>query len=87
MEDSRNTDLTVRGTQAFLSAQNISKTGTWYKDDQGAVRIKRKLFGKSPWYRKVSGDTCSSVNSSVRNVLRGNTPPVTPMSERIRNGE
>ncbi|KAL2208661.1 hypothetical protein CC79DRAFT_1395631, partial [Sarocladium strictum] len=85
-DNSQSSNLTLQVTQAYLSAQNISTTGTWYEDEQGGTRIKRKLFGKAPWYRKASGSSVSSVNSSIRNLLSGRTPPATPISEKKLNG-
>ena len=49
--------------------------------DSGAsssTRLSRKLFGKTPWARNESLDSSLTVTSSVRDVLRGKTPPVTP---------
>ncbi|KAH8173374.1 RNA polymerase II accessory factor, Cdc73 [Sarocladium implicatum] len=76
--DSDNPDLTIQGTQAFLSTQFISRTGTWYSDAQGTERIKRKLFGKAPWHRKDSSQSYNTISSSLRDVLRGQTPSGTP---------
>ena len=56
------------------------KFGTWLKDENGNFSITRKLFGKAPWRRKESESSWSSVASSVRQVLQGPTPPVTPMA-------
>lgn len=60
---------------------HLTKAGPWFKDESGTSKIKRKLFGKAPWHRKESGDSFSTVASSVREVLRGETPPSTPMSD------
>lgn len=70
----------IDGTRSFLWSQNISKRGTWFKDDAGSSKISRKLFGRAPWHRKGSDGSFSSVGSSVREVLRGGTPPATPIS-------
>lgn len=43
-------------------------------------KVPRKLFGRSPWREKTSAGSFTTVSSSVGNVLRGPTPPVTPMS-------
>ncbi|KAH6610559.1 hypothetical protein Trco_000579 [Trichoderma cornu-damae] len=76
-EDCR-TQATVEGTKKFLASQSISKTGTWFKDELHTSKIGRKLFGKAPWHRKESGDSFTSVSSSIRAVLKGKTPPATP---------
>lgn len=76
-EDCR-TQSTVEGARKFLVSQNISKTGTWFKDELHTSKIGRKLFGKAPWHRKESGESFSSVSSSIRAVLKGKTPPATP---------
>ncbi|CAH0048593.1 unnamed protein product, partial [Clonostachys solani] len=62
-------------------AQLNSKSTTWFKDEHGNSKFSKKsFFGKAPWHRKESGDSCSSVASSVREILRGSTPPGTPVS-------
>ncbi|PNP53824.1 hypothetical protein THARTR1_05948 [Trichoderma harzianum] len=76
-EDCR-TQSTVEGARKFLISQNISKTGTWFKDEFHTSRIGRKLFGRAPWHRKESGDSFTSVSSSIRAVLKGKTPPASP---------
>jgi hypothetical protein len=77
------TKATVDGTRKFLAAQNISKTGTWFKDELHTSKIGRKLFGKAPWHRKESGDSFTSVSSSIRAVLKGKTPPATPANHGL----
>ncbi|KAM0253291.1 hypothetical protein ACHAQJ_007345 [Trichoderma viride] len=77
------TQATVEGTRKFLAAQNISKTGTWFKDELQTSKIGRKLFGKAPWHRKESGDSFISVSSSIRAVLKGKTPPATPANHGL----
>ncbi|KAL7932757.1 hypothetical protein V8C35DRAFT_328348 [Trichoderma chlorosporum] len=77
-EDCR-TQSTVEGVRRFLASQSISKTGTWFKDEFHTSKIGRKLFGKAPWHRKDSGDSFTSVSSSVRAVLKGKTPPASPI--------
>ncbi len=59
----------------------LRKTGTWLREELGSSKITRKLFGKAPWHRKVSIETVSSVSSSVREVLQGDTPPGTPIPD------
>ncbi|KKO99290.1 hypothetical protein THAR02_08606 [Trichoderma harzianum] len=76
-EDCR-TRSTVEGARKFLASQNISKTGTWFKDEFHTSKIGRKLFGRAPWHRKESGDSITSVSSSIRAVLKGKTPPASP---------
>lgn len=78
VDDDRQTRATVEGTKRFLAAQNISRSGTWFKDELHTSRIGRKLFGKAPWHRKESADSFTSVSSSIRAVLKGKTPPATP---------
>lgn len=78
-EDCR-TRSTVEGARKFLASQNISKTGTWFKDEFHTSKIGRKLFGRAPWHRKESGDSFTSVSSSIRAVLKGKTPPASPAS-------
>ncbi|KAI5463821.1 hypothetical protein BGZ63DRAFT_442527, partial [Mariannaea sp. PMI_226] len=54
---------------------------TWLQEELTKTRLKRKLFGKAPWHRKESRETLSSVTSSVRDVLRGSTPPSSPITD------
>ncbi|CAG9997448.1 unnamed protein product, partial [Clonostachys byssicola] len=62
-------------------AQLNGKSTSWFKDEHGTSKFSKKIFfGKAPWHRKESGDSCSSVASSVREILRGSTPPGTPVS-------
>lgn len=77
------TRATVEGTRKFLAAQNISKTGTWFKDELHTSKIGRKLFGRAPWHRKESADSFTSVSSSIRAVLKGKTPPATPANHGL----
>ncbi|KAL7913196.1 hypothetical protein GGI35DRAFT_476997 [Trichoderma velutinum] len=77
-DEDRRTRSTVEGARKFLASQNISKTGTWFKDEFHTSKIGRKLFGRAPWYRKESGDSFTSVSSSIRAVLKGKTPPASP---------
>lgn len=62
-------------------APGLGKTGTWLRQELSTLKHPRKLFGKAPWYRKDSTDTISTVSSSVREVLRGDTPPGTPSAD------
>ncbi|OTA00965.1 hypothetical protein A9Z42_0012690 [Trichoderma parareesei] len=82
-EDSR-TRSTIEGARRFLAAQSISRTGTWFKDEHHTLKIGRKLFGKAPWHRKESNDSINSVSSSVRAVLKGQTPPASPANQWLR---
>lgn len=77
------TRSTVEGTRKFLAAQNISKSGTWFKDEHHTSKIGRKLFGRAPWHRKESADSFTSVSSSIRAVLKGKTPPATPANHGL----
>ncbi|KAH7238383.1 hypothetical protein BKA59DRAFT_245472 [Fusarium tricinctum] len=66
---------TTDGTRNYSSMHQITKTGAWSNDDTSKLRLRRKLFGRAPWVRKESGDSFSSVTSSVREILKGETPP------------
>ncbi|EHK48171.1 hypothetical protein TRIATDRAFT_192231, partial [Trichoderma atroviride IMI 206040] len=79
----RQTRATVEGTKKFLAAQNISRSGTWFKDELHTSRIGRKLFGRAPWHRKESAESLTSVSSSIRSVLKGKTPPATPANHGL----
>ncbi|KAK1699859.1 hypothetical protein BDP55DRAFT_209391 [Colletotrichum godetiae] len=67
----------------IASSSPVSKTLTWFtnKEDQRSTATGMGWFGKAPWHRKDSNDTISSATSSVRDVLAGRTPPVTPDPE------
>ncbi|KAF5019641.1 hypothetical protein F66182_8345 [Fusarium sp. NRRL 66182] len=69
---------TMDGTGNYSSVHQVTKTGTWQKDDKSKLR--RRLFGRAPWVRKESGESYSSVASSVREILKGETPPPSPYS-------
>lgn len=81
--EDRQTRATVEGTRKFLAAQNISRSGTWFKDELHTSRIGRKLFGRAPWHRKESAESFTSVSSSIRAVLKGKTPPATPANHGL----
>lgn len=66
---------------SYQGAHGSTKASTWFKEELHKAAFPRKLFGKAPWRRKESGDSLSSVSSSVREVLRGYTPPATPFLE------
>ncbi|KAF4970780.1 hypothetical protein FSARC_2250 [Fusarium sarcochroum] len=68
------------GTGNYSSIHQITKTGNWQKDSVRKSKIRRKLFGRAPWVRKESGDSYTSVTSSVREILKGETPPSSPFS-------
>lgn len=70
----------VDSIRNFLFPHSVGKTGVWLKDELGPSRITRKLFGKAPWHRKESAESYNSVSSSIRDVLKGRTPPATPVS-------
>ncbi|KAL0944400.1 uncharacterized protein CTRU02_202287 [Colletotrichum truncatum] len=61
----------------------IPKSLSWVMSNEAKTSPKfgARWFGKAPWYRKDSGDTIDSVSSSIREVLAGRTPPVTPNPE------
>ncbi|KAI9158281.1 hypothetical protein HJFPF1_06273 [Paramyrothecium foliicola] len=72
---------TMDGSRSFVGTQTLGKVRTSSKDDSNSLKISRKLFGKAPWRRKESVESFSSVSSSIRDILSGHTPPVTPVSE------
>ncbi|KAF5243057.1 hypothetical protein FANTH_8384 [Fusarium anthophilum] len=47
-----------------------SQRGSWLKDDAAKPKLRRRLFGRSPWARKESAGSFSSVTSSVREILK-----------------
>ncbi|KAJ3491875.1 hypothetical protein NLG97_g5512 [Lecanicillium saksenae] len=57
----------------------LGKTGTWLREEFGNGKRAKKIFGRAPWNRKDSTATFSSVSSSLREVLRGDTPPASPL--------
>ncbi|XEV05774.1 hypothetical protein FSHL1_011061 [Fusarium sambucinum] len=66
---------TMDGTRNYTSMHQITKTGSWFKDDVSRTKLRRRFFGRPPWGRKESADSYSSVTSSVREILKGETPP------------
>ena len=57
------------------------------------LSVSRRLFGKAPWHkqdRKGSGDSSStkksSAASSVLEILRGHTPPASPVHAKYDTG-
>ncbi|KAJ3518316.1 hypothetical protein NM208_g14558 [Fusarium decemcellulare] len=78
---------TMDRTGNYQSIRQVTKTGTWSKDETSKSNLRRKLFGKAPWVRKESAESFSSVASSVREILKGETPnssPVTSNSSTLR---
>ncbi|KAF5628602.1 hypothetical protein F25303_10402 [Fusarium sp. NRRL 25303] len=71
---------TMDGTGNYSSTLQITKTGSWFKDDTVKPKLRRRLFGRAPWARKESADSFSSVSSSVREILKGETPPPSAVS-------
>ncbi|CAM1511636.1 Fc.00g091490.m01.CDS01 [Cosmosporella sp. VM-42] len=69
------------GTPSYREVQSTIKTSTWLTNEMNKVSFPRKLFGKAPWHRKHSGDSYSSVASSIREAVRGETPPMSPATE------
>ncbi|RYC93343.1 hypothetical protein BFJ63_vAg3940 [Fusarium oxysporum f. sp. narcissi] len=61
---------TMDGTGNYSSVLQITKTGSWLKDDVGKPKLRRRLFGRAPWARKESADSFSSVSSSMREILK-----------------
>ncbi|KAH7150128.1 hypothetical protein B0J13DRAFT_284190 [Dactylonectria estremocensis] len=72
---------TIGRNDSHHTPNSLTNAVAWLKDESGTFKLKRKLFGKAPWHRKESGESFSSVASSVREVLRSETPPSTPMSD------
>ncbi|CAF3511508.1 unnamed protein product [Fusarium graminearum] len=66
---------TVGDTRNYTTMHQITKTGSYFKDDVSRIKLRRRFFGRPPWGRKESGDSYSSVTSSVREILKGETPP------------
>ncbi|RSL71891.1 hypothetical protein CEP54_000997 [Fusarium duplospermum] len=58
------------GAGNYHSIHQVTKSGTWFKDDLGKVKLRRKLFSKAPWSRKESSDSYSSMASSMRETLK-----------------
>ncbi|KAF9772041.1 hypothetical protein IL306_010304 [Fusarium sp. DS 682] len=71
---------TMDGTGNYARMVQITKTGSWLKDDVGKTKLRRRFFGRAPWARKESADSFSSVTSSVREILKGETPPPSVVS-------
>ncbi|RKL40893.1 hypothetical protein BFJ70_g5318 [Fusarium oxysporum] len=61
---------TMDGTGNYSSVLQITKTGSWLKDDVGKPKLRRRLFGRAPWARKEPADSFSSVSSSMREILK-----------------
>ncbi|KAH8879192.1 hypothetical protein GQ53DRAFT_849761 [Thozetella sp. PMI_491] len=59
-------------------ATRASVLGEDKDNERSTTKVGRKLFGKAPWHRKSSVDSGRSASSSVRDILKGRTPPVTP---------
>ncbi|OAQ98467.1 hypothetical protein LLEC1_02951 [Akanthomyces lecanii] len=57
----------------------LGKTGTWLREEFGNGKKTMKIFGRAPWSRKDSSASFGSVSSSIRDVLRGDTPPASPL--------
>ncbi|KAH7353438.1 hypothetical protein B0T11DRAFT_356554 [Plectosphaerella cucumerina] len=75
-------DAVVRSQGTSLSKSSVRfREEVKFKDDTNGASLVKKWFGKAPWHRKGSGETASSVTSSIREVLAGKTPPGTPVTE------
>ncbi|RSM19330.1 hypothetical protein CDV31_001752 [Fusarium ambrosium] len=70
---------TMDGAGNYHSVHQVTKSGTWFKDDLGKVKLRRKLFSKAPWSRKESSDSYSSMASSMRETLKGKSTPALPL--------
>ncbi|KAK8148949.1 hypothetical protein G3M48_008637 [Beauveria asiatica] len=66
-------------THHTRAVPGLGKTGTWLREEFGSAKKATKIFGRAPWNRKDSTATFSSVSSSIREVLRGDTPPASPL--------
>lgn len=74
-------DNNGRGHGSGISPGSSSSNDNGYNNYPKVNRWRRrKLFGKSPWHRKASGESDASVSSSIRKILRGTTPHNTPES-------
>ncbi len=71
-------ELLAEAEGYFGTHLNVNKGSSTPKDEHGRIKFRRKVFGKAPWHRKESGDSVSTVTSSVGEILRGGTPPATP---------
>ena len=70
---------------SYFNQTPIGRHGTLLEEGQKAAsKGKRKLFGKAPWHRKESSKSASSAGSSIREILRGKSPRVSPV-ERARS--
>ncbi|KAM3445388.1 hypothetical protein NHJ13734_000515 [Beauveria thailandica] len=65
--------------EGYEAVPGLGKTGTWLREEFGSAKKATKIFGRAPWNRKDSTATFSSVSSSIREVLRGETPPASPL--------
>jgi hypothetical protein len=72
---------TLEAVGSALRKNELGSNGTFPREDPRVFKHPWHLFGKAPWHRKESGETVSSVTSSVMEVLRPKTPPVTPLLE------
>ncbi|EEU40776.1 uncharacterized protein NECHADRAFT_25867, partial [Fusarium vanettenii 77-13-4] len=77
-EHERPPSATMDGAGNYHSIHQVTKSGTWFKDDLGKVKLRRKFFSKAPWSRKESNDSYSSMASSMRETLQGKAPPTLP---------
>lgn len=91
------TARTIEGARAQLLAHHHSQSSTptpimsrvasLLLREEGGAGGKRawsrslKLFGKSPWHRQASAGSEASASSSLRDVLRGQTPVGSPVSD------
>ncbi|PHH74738.1 hypothetical protein CDD82_4802 [Ophiocordyceps australis] len=67
------------GPQSTPRTRDSQSADSWLRNELGKPDSPRKRFGWAPWHHRDSNSSISSVGSSVREVLRGDTPPVTPM--------
>ncbi|KAG8669071.1 hypothetical protein FPOAC1_008458 [Fusarium poae] len=61
---------TMDGTRNHTSIHQITKIGSWFKDDVSITKLRQRFFGRSPWGREGSVNSYSSVTSSVREILK-----------------
>ncbi|PHH60008.1 hypothetical protein CDD81_2212 [Ophiocordyceps australis] len=67
------------GPHSAVRAAGSVSNDSWLGNELGKPNAPRKWFGRAPWHHRDSNSSISSVGSSVREVLRGGTPPVTPV--------
>jgi hypothetical protein len=89
------TKLTLEGTTSYFDRvvryrhlrQQHGSPGQPETSSSDSTRAPRKHLGMAPWHRRGSNDVASwSTTSSIRNLLMGKSPTVTPASESQSQG-